>query len=42
MEMMEQYFVANIIDDATRKRAILLGIYGPGTYQLIRIFSLLT
>ena len=35
-ERLQQYFVANDIDDADKKRAILLSVCGPATYQLIR------
>ena len=35
-ERLAQYFVANDITDARKKRAILLSACGPSTYQLIR------
>ena len=35
-ERLAQYFVANDITDAGKKRAILLSACGPSTYQLIR------
>ena len=35
-ERLAQYFVANDIADAGKKRAILLSACGPSTYQLIR------
>lgn len=36
VERLEQYFVANEIESAERKRAILLSVCGAKTYQLIR------
>lgn len=38
MEQLEQYFAANDIaaGDAEKRRAILLSVCGPTTYQLIR------
>ena len=35
-EQLEHYFIANDIDGAEKKRAILLSICGPTTYGLIR------
>ena len=35
-ERLEQYFVANDVDAADKKRAILLSVCGATTYQLIR------
>ena len=35
-ERMEQYFIANGISNADRKRAILLSVCGPATFKLIR------
>ena len=35
-ERLEQYFVANDVDDAAKKRAILLSVCGASTYKLIR------
>jgi len=35
-ERMDQYFLANDVTDAAKKRAILLSIVGDKTYQLIR------
>ena len=35
-ERLQLYFVANGIDDRTRRKAILLSVCGPSTYQLIR------
>lgn len=35
-ERLEHYFVANGIDDADKRRATLLSVCGPTTYQLIR------
>ena len=35
-ERLTQYFVANDVDNAAKKRAILLSICGASTYQLIR------
>ena len=35
-ERLELYFVANGIEDATKRQAILLSVCGPSTYQLIR------
>ncbi|KAL5491807.1 hypothetical protein EMCRGX_G017171 [Ephydatia muelleri] len=35
-ERVEQYFIANGISNADRKRAILLSVCGPGTFKLIR------
>ena len=36
VERLQMYFVANGIDDDAKKRAILLSVCGPTTYQLIR------
>jgi len=36
VERMEQYFSANDVTAAGKKRAILLSACGPATYQLIR------
>ena len=39
-ERLELYFVANGIEDATKRRAMLLSVCGSSTYQLIRdLFS---
>ena len=35
-ERLEQYFVANDVDEAAKKRAILLSVCGASTYKLIR------
>ena len=35
-ERLEQYFIANDISDASKKRAILLSVCGPTTYNLMR------
>ena len=35
-ERLEQYFLANDVEDADKQRAILLSVCGAGTYQLIR------
>ena len=35
-ERLEQYFIANDVDAAEKKRAILLSVCGATTYQLIR------
>ncbi|KAL5486601.1 hypothetical protein EMCRGX_G019103 [Ephydatia muelleri] len=35
-ERVEQYFIANGISNADRKRAILLSVCGPATFKLIR------
>ena len=35
-ERLEQYFIANDIDAADKKRAIFLSVCGATTYQLIR------
>ena len=35
-ERLEEYFTANDINDAGKKRAILLSACGAATYQLIR------
>ena len=35
-ERLVQYFAANDVDSAEKKRAILLSVCGPATYQLIR------
>ena len=36
VEILEQYFAANKIEDADQQRAILLSVCGPTTYQLIQ------
>ena len=36
VERLNYYFVANGIDDVTKKRAILLSVVGASTYRLIR------
>lgn len=36
VERLDQYFVANVIIDGDRQRAVLLTVCGSGTYQLIR------
>eukprot|EP00731_Ephydatia_muelleri_P013974 Em0007g1284a len=36
VERVELYLAANAIDDAERRRAVLLSVYGASTYQLIR------
>lgn len=36
IERLEDYFVANSIKSAQKKRAILLSVCGPKTYELIR------
>lgn len=36
VERLQMYFIANDIDDNAKKRAILLSVCGPTTYQLIR------
>ena len=36
VERLNYYFVANGIDDATKRRAILLSVVGASTYRLIR------
>ena len=36
VERLEQYFIANDIGDAAKKRAILLSVVGSATYHLIR------
>ena len=38
-ERMEQYFIANDIVDAVKKRAIFLSVMGPRAYKLIRSLS---
>ena len=35
-ERLEQYFLANDVEDVEKQRAILLSVCGTGTYQLIR------
>lgn len=35
-EIMEQFFVANNIDDGDRQRAILISVVGTSTYSLMR------
>lgn len=35
-ERLEQYFLANDVEDAGKQRAILLSVCGPSLYQLIR------
>ena len=35
-ERLTEYFTANNVDDAAKKRAILLSVVGASTYQLIR------
>ena len=35
-ERLEQYFMANDVEDATKKRAVLLSVCGATTYGLIR------
>ena len=35
-ERLEQYFFANDVTDAAKKRAILLSVCGASTYKLIR------
>ena len=35
-ERLEFFFKANAIDDTEKKKAILLSVCGPKTYQLIR------
>ena len=35
-ERLEQYFVANDVENAEKRRAILLSVCGPSTYQLVR------
>ena len=36
VEHLEQYLMANKIEDADQRRAILLSVCGPATYRLIR------
>ncbi len=36
VERLEQYFIANDIADANKKRAILLSVVGASTYHLLR------
>ena len=36
IERLDYYFVANGIEDATKRRAILLSVVGANTYRLIR------
>ena len=36
VERMEQYFLANDVTEAAKKRAILLSVVGDKTYKLIR------
>ena len=33
---MDQYFLANVVTDAAKKRVILLSVVGDKTYKLIR------
>ena len=35
-ERLEEYFIANKIESANKKKAILLSVVGAATYQLIR------
>ena len=35
-ERLEQYFLADDVQDASKQRAILLSVSGSATYQLIR------
>ncbi|XP_038139940.1 uncharacterized protein K02A2.6-like [Cyprinodon tularosa] len=35
-EILDQFFVANDIDDGDKQRAILISVVGPATYKLIR------
>ena len=39
-EQLENYFIANDIDDGNKKRAILLNGVGPTTYRLIKTLAL--
>jgi hypothetical protein len=39
IERLEQWFVANSIDDATKKRAMLLSNIGARGYKLLRALS---
>ena len=36
VEILEQYFIANGIEDATKKKGILLTVIGNETYRLLR------
>lgn len=36
LERLQMYFAANDIDDATKKKAILLSVCGPSSYRLLR------
>ena len=36
VERLQYYFVANDVDDAAKKRAILLTVCGAPTYKLLR------
>ncbi len=35
-ERLEQYFLANGVEDAMKRRAILLSVCGPSKYKIIR------
>lgn len=35
-EILEQFFVANVIEDESKKRAILISVVGPQTYSMMR------
>ena len=35
-ERLEQYFIANDVDAAAKKKTVLLSVCGTATYQLIR------
>ena len=39
VERLELYFIANGIEDAEKKRAVLLTVSGPPTYKLVRNLS---
>ena len=40
VERLELYFMANVINDATKKRAILLNAAGPTTYRLVKTLAI--
>ena len=39
MERLEQYFIANSIEGAPRKRAVLISVIGASGYRLLRSLS---
>ena len=36
LERLEQHFLANEVEDAAKRRAVLLGVFGSKTYALVR------